>query len=95
LTDAVEKVGVILLTRNNRIIGVDFLNRSFAIDTHFESMLLGEPSKIFFRQHRPVADVNLAAEPAEIPRCSYCDSPNGCYGMAAMAGYGPSRPTTL
>jgi len=59
LTDAVEKVGGILLTRNNRIIGVDFLTRTFATDAHFESMLLGEPSKILFdsidqlRTHAP------------------------------------------
>ena len=39
--------------RNNRIIGLDFLNRTCAFETHFESMLLGEPSKIVFRQHRP------------------------------------------
>jgi hypothetical protein len=55
LTDAVEKVGGILLTRNNRIIGVDFLNRTCAFDAHFESILLGEAPKIFFRQHRPEA----------------------------------------
>jgi putative transposase len=47
-----RKNGGILLTRNNRLIGVAFLNRTFAIDAHFESMLLGEPSKVFFRQHR-------------------------------------------
>jgi hypothetical protein len=40
LADAVEKVDRILLTRNNRIIGVDFLNRTFVFDAHFESMLL-------------------------------------------------------
>jgi hypothetical protein len=31
LTDAVEKARGVLLTRNNRIIGVDFLNRIFAL----------------------------------------------------------------
>jgi len=30
LTDAVEKVRGILLTRNNRIIGVEFLNRTLS-----------------------------------------------------------------
>ncbi len=57
VADALEQVRGILLTRNNRIIGIDFLNRTFAIDAHFESMLLGEPSKIFFRQHRPTPSV--------------------------------------
>jgi hypothetical protein len=40
VADAVEKVRGIPLTRNNRIIGVDFLNRTFVFDAHFESMLL-------------------------------------------------------
>ena len=60
--DAVEKVRSILLTRNNRIRGVDFLSRTCAFDAHFESMLLGEPSKIVFRQHRPNADITANAE---------------------------------
>src|SRR5215471_20259628 len=55
LADAVEKVCGILLTCNNRIIGVDFLNRTCAFDAVFESILLREPPKIFFRQHRPKA----------------------------------------
>ena len=50
MADAVEKVGAILLEWNNRIIGVDFLNRTCAVDAQFESMLLREPLKIFFRQ---------------------------------------------
>ena len=54
--DAVEKVRRIPLTRNNRIIGVDFLNRTCAFEAHFESILLRDPPKIFFRQHRPIAD---------------------------------------
>jgi hypothetical protein len=45
---AVEKARDILLTRNDRIIGVDFLNRTCAFDTHFESILLRDPPKIFF-----------------------------------------------
>jgi len=44
--NAVQKVGAILLARNDQIIGVDFLNRSFAIDARFESTLLGEPSDL-------------------------------------------------
>jgi hypothetical protein len=48
LADAVEKVRGILLTRNNRIIGVDFLNRTCAFDAHFESILLRDPPKSFF-----------------------------------------------
>jgi hypothetical protein len=58
VTDAVEKVGGILLMRNNRIIRVDFLNGTWAFDAHLESMLLREPPKIFFRQHRPTADIS-------------------------------------
>ena len=46
--DAVEKVRGILLTRNNRIVGVDFLNRTCAFDAHFESILLRDPPKSFF-----------------------------------------------
>jgi len=53
LADAVEKVRDILLTRNNRIMGVDFLNRTCAFDAHFESILLRKPPKNLFRQHRP------------------------------------------
>ena len=58
MADAVEKVRGIPLTRNNRIIGVDSLNRTCASVVHFKSILLGEPPKIFFQQHRPRADVN-------------------------------------
>jgi hypothetical protein len=61
LKDAVEKVRGIPRTRNNRIIGVDFLNRTCAFDAHFESISLGDPPKIFFRQHRPIRDVPSAA----------------------------------
>lgn len=62
LTDAVEKVRCILLTRNNRIIGVNFLNRTCTLGAHFESMLLREPPKIFFRQHRPKPVIVAALE---------------------------------
>jgi hypothetical protein len=55
--DTVEKVRASLLTRNNRIVRVDFLNRTCAVDAHFESMLLRDPPKIFFRQHRPSSSV--------------------------------------
>ncbi len=58
MADAVEKVGGILLRRNNRIVGVHFLNRTCAFRPHFESMLLRNPLKIFFRQHRPKAAVD-------------------------------------
>jgi hypothetical protein len=53
--DAVEKVGRILLERNNRIIGTDFLDRTCAFDPHFGSMLREDP-KLFFRQHRSISD---------------------------------------
>jgi len=55
--DAVEKVRGIRLTRNNRIIRVDFLNRTCVFDVHFESILLRDHPKIFFRQHRPIPTV--------------------------------------
>jgi hypothetical protein len=38
----------ILLTRNDRIIGVDFLNRTCAFDAHFESYCPEIPPKSFF-----------------------------------------------
>jgi len=61
VADAVEKVRGILLIRNNRIIRVGFLNRTCAFDAHFESILLRDPPKIFFRQHRPeAADLRVA-----------------------------------
>jgi len=48
LADAVEKVRGILPMRNNRILGVAFLNRTCAFDAHFESILPGDHPKIFF-----------------------------------------------
>ncbi len=63
--------------RNNRIIGVDFLNRTCAFDAHFESMLLGEPSKIVFRQHRPNADITANAETQ--PRAIISIERDQCY----------------
>src|SRR5262252_9134080 len=57
LTDAVEKVGATLTTRNNRIAQAGFLNRSCAFDARLESILLEDPLKIFFRRHRPLADI--------------------------------------
>jgi len=63
--DAVEKVGVTLTTRNNRIAQAGFLNRSCAFDARLESILLEDPLKIFFRQYR-----SLAAKPlSEQVRC--------------------------
>src|SRR5262252_4993844 len=59
MTDAVEKVGATLTTRNNRIAQAGFLNRSCAFDARLESILLEDPLKIFFRQHRPIADLML------------------------------------
>jgi hypothetical protein len=55
LTDAVEKVLGMAALRNNRIIESDFLNRSCAFEACLELILLGDPLKIFFRQHRPTA----------------------------------------
>jgi hypothetical protein len=43
-----QKVRDILLIRNNRIIGVDFLDRTCDFDAHFESILLRDSPKIFF-----------------------------------------------
>src|SRR5215831_7113216 len=55
LTDAVEKVGATLTTRNNRIAQAGFLNRSCAFDARLESILLEDPLKIFFRRYRSKA----------------------------------------
>jgi hypothetical protein len=48
VTDAVEKVRGTLLTRNNRIILVDFSNRTCAFHADFESILLRDHPKSFF-----------------------------------------------
>src|SRR5262252_9332536 len=56
MTDAVEKVGATLTTRNNRIAQAGFLNRSCAFDARLESILLEDPLKIFFRQYRSRAE---------------------------------------
>jgi hypothetical protein len=47
MADAVEKVGGTKAARNNRILGVDFPNRSCGFETGFESILLCNPLKIF------------------------------------------------
>jgi hypothetical protein len=57
MTDAVEKGHGAVSVRNNRIGSNDLLNRCCAFDACLESMLRGKPSKIFFQQHRPKADV--------------------------------------
>jgi hypothetical protein len=59
LTDAVEKVGGTTPARNNRIPGDDFLTRSCAVSGRLESMLLGDPLKIFFQQYRPTTDIRI------------------------------------
>jgi hypothetical protein len=55
--DAVEKVGGMPLARNNQIMGANFLNQSCAFDARLESILLGDPFKILFQQHRSLADI--------------------------------------
>jgi hypothetical protein len=57
VADGVEEVRGIPLTRNNRIIGVDRLNRTCVFDASFESILLRHRPKILFQQHRPKAAV--------------------------------------
>src|SRR5262249_6041789 len=57
LTDTVEKVPGKWQPRNNRIVGTSFLNRTCAVDARLESILLGDPLKIFFRQYRPEPDL--------------------------------------
>jgi hypothetical protein len=52
MTDVVEKVCGVPPARNNRIMMADFLNRSCAFDARFESILLADPPKILFQQHR-------------------------------------------
>src|SRR5215470_18684206 len=59
-----KKFGATLTTRNNRIAQAGFLNRSCAFDARLESILLEEPLKIFFRQHRPIADINKVTKSA-------------------------------
>jgi hypothetical protein len=56
MTEAVEKVAGILLERNNRIVGVGFLNRTCAFDPRSESMLRIDPAKIFFDSIAPFFD---------------------------------------
>jgi hypothetical protein len=46
--------------RNNRIIEGGVLNRTCEFDAGVESMLLKDPLKILFQQHRPVAEVRRA-----------------------------------
>jgi hypothetical protein len=55
--DAVEKGLSMSSTRNYRISGADILNRSCAFDADLESILLGDPLKIFFQHHRQKADI--------------------------------------
>ena len=59
VTDAVEKVGATLPTRNNGIAQAGFLNRSCAFAARLESILLEDPLKIFFRQYRPEGDIHI------------------------------------
>src|SRR5262252_5869322 len=68
MTDAVEKVGATLTTRNNRIAQAGFLNRSCAFDARLESILLEDPLKIFFRQYRPEADVHKQRRTQRLPQ---------------------------
>ena len=92
MVDAVEKVGSILLERNNRVIGVDFLNRTCAFDPHFESMLRRDPPKIFFRQHRPQPDscsatsLDRLGKPATPKMCQHRTST-----VAYLGGYDPIK----
>jgi hypothetical protein len=85
VADAVEKVRGILLTCNNRITGVDFLNRTCAFDAHFESILLRDPPQIFFRQHRPNPDNGTAARDLLLCRDSSCRVRH--HGAAGSVGY--------
>jgi hypothetical protein len=54
--DAVDKVGDVHRTGNNRIQVPRFLNQCCAPDSNLESMLLTRPSKNVFRQHRSEAE---------------------------------------
>jgi hypothetical protein len=58
LTDAVEKVRGLLPARANRIATTNSLNRYYVFGFCIESILLGKTREIFFRQHRPEADMN-------------------------------------
>jgi hypothetical protein len=63
VTDAVEKVGGMPPARNNRIMGADFANRTCAFGARLESMLLRDPLKILFQQHRPQAVMRWSSRP--------------------------------
>ena len=51
--DAVEKVYGILLTHNNRIIDLDFLNLTCAFDAHFEINVAERSPQSFFHSIGP------------------------------------------
>jgi hypothetical protein len=53
MTDAAEKVGGIPLTRNNRIIEVDFLNEVSLSTLILNQCCSESPPRSFFRLHRP------------------------------------------
>jgi hypothetical protein len=56
--DAVEKLSDEQRAGNNRIQVPRSLNQCCALDSYLESMLLIRPSKIVFRQHRSLADID-------------------------------------
>ena len=67
---AVERVPGMAAPRNNRIIEGDFLNRSCAFDDHLELILLGDPLKIFFQQHRSTTSKTRSAPALELLFCN-------------------------
>jgi len=61
MADAVDKVAVKQRIGNNRIQVPRSLNQYCATDFCSDSMLLAHGSKIFYRQHRHLADIDIAA----------------------------------
>ena len=57
MADAVEKVLANSRAGNNRYRSTDALNRCCVLVLDLESMLRASTPKIFFRQHRPKADI--------------------------------------
>src|SRR4029453_14635668 len=82
LTDAVEKVGDGAPTRNNRIAGDDFLNRTCAFGGRLESILFrGPPQNAFSTASTPSGHSG-----SEIPQCSSRPPTEVCYPLGRKHG---------
>ncbi len=86
-----------LPVRNNRIIRVDFLNRTCALGARFESMLLGDPPKnpfstVSVKLRKPHYE-QLFSAPAPITDMSLIRVAAGAFGFFTFtqAGERPER----